>query len=1291
MNRLLTGVAVGLGLLLPAQSWAWWDTVAEIVRPVPLIKEIEAEQARSLAPARIIDDAQSNGGAGGKAVVLNPGGDPVTFDLNLKPGLYMINGIMRSPEQPTALGLVTLTLTEHASKQTRSWTMPFTCRDTYFSALMLYFPAHQGGDYTLEFRLESDPAKGNLDKVGYNNRIDEAGKKFIERWQKQPAKIYWLDRLELRDCLGHLGPIQQTKSRRMLTSDAQIAEIRRAFQENPAINLPSSGERFNAKNPPLWFTTPRSPQQRQIRNDELWSRVPDFNAPVSHGPNPWHFIIGHDRRGMILEAGDAYEQTGHLELAWDGAVLLAATAEKYPALDYLAQGLTGHMGGTGPVFGISAWPGKNVYRGWAGSGAIQLIHAYDKLFDFIKDNQPLADYVGRKIPGIRTPQDLVQFLDTRLLRHIHDGAMRGQIEGSDTPKILPALVLGPGPESDLMLRNGIFLRIAKNMTHRGGIDDHAFSSYSRDGVHHIGSAGYLSDDLTDISELLAMYVQAGGNPVFDLSDPLRFPNVVEGRRTLEQIRIGKGFRLLQGDAGDLRNGREPVYLDKIHPSRVLGGYGMSILETGQFQANPLLARGLGMYFGIGRGHSQQDTLNLEIVAHGTRVAPDLGGRHEGKNSGSPNMRSNRVHNLVEVDDRNFQNQIGGSTTSGTGWNTSFAPHTGVQFMEHHARASSHPQVTRYARQTAMIDVPLIGATGDEAMINSGNSYIFDVFRVAGGKLHTYCFHGAPTQSLSMNTTLSEELTPEDAEYLRRHFPSSQRVGASPPEMLQVDWAMREDLQKSYQGAQFQADRPVTTRLSLFGNAGRRVLVGNAFSEQYKYNFPFLYVRGSSSDEGKQSVYPALIEPFAGQPFLTEKEQLSISPQQYGVDGAVALRVKTTGGTTDVLYASNRPGEMVTIADQGQADGKFAFVSTDAAGLRAAQLVGGTTLRTADVQITVPTRAHEAPITSVNYPQRTLRVASKLPVQLLAGQWLGMTNPGGLVHTFEVESARRDGDGTLITHRKSARYYLSTILNRDASRGTVETEIEPPLFGADPNFITGTWVGNEKGDRLSRVSIEESDRWMHIGWPGYRTSYPNTISINDLPDTNSDGKRTLKLIGKNKEDQDETLLNLEVTRVNDDGLTFYFKLPENEEYQRGGWQYNGKLLVNEDGSKTWSAVFPGSSYLWILDPAAHLKVSDFTDADGDGRAKLSAYLYGPGDRIALDTAVHLRRISDKLYRVNSNSPCTVAIKAAGASGAEVSSDGKTFRPVTSSVKDGRLMLQLSEQDLGSGSIWVRLTP
>src|SRR5690606_13910074 len=111
--------------------------------------------------------------------------------------------------------------------------------------------------------------------------------------------------------------------------------------------------------------------------------------------------------------------------------------------------------------------------------------------------------------------------------------------------------------------------------------------------------------------------------------------MAEARRTSDGLRAAGGFPIVIGDSMDLRRGREDDVPE--YPSRVIEGFGAVVLEDGQGEDDPRLKRAVAIRTGIGRGHAHQDTLNLEMLAHATRLAPDLGGRHEGSNRSRPNM------------------------------------------------------------------------------------------------------------------------------------------------------------------------------------------------------------------------------------------------------------------------------------------------------------------------------------------------------------------------------------------------------------------------------------------------------------------------------------------------------------------------------------------------------------------------------------------------------------------------------------------------------------------------------
>lgn len=1278
-----TSVCVVTALLIALPAQAWWDTFSTKFRPVPLVKEIEAEACTGINTSTLIHDAEADGGQGGKAAILSPDGAGLTTDLDLKPGLYALFTIARDPKGATGIALMTLDVIEHATARTNSWTLPVAYRESYFASGQFYFPAYAGGRYTVTSRLSSKLAKTPADP-SFTRMVDPATLTLTNRVMI-PLLV---DRLELRDVLANCARVG-AKTGRMLTDNAELAKVRADFAASKTTFLQFGKEKvfLTEKTAPAWLTAGRSGSERQSRNHQLWSKVPDFNDPYFNvSTTPWAAVIGRDSPGLIRDNADAYELTGNPEFGWDGAVLLCALAEKYPALDYYAQAIgssasqTPNVGNPTP-FLLTIPAGKNVYRGWSGYVMVNLATAYDKLFDFIKGNQALADYVGSRIPGIRTPADVIALLDVNLLQHGMDACNRGYIEGTDLPKALIPLVQGVNPISEAMLDNGIFKTMCMNLSFRGGIEDQAVSAYSRDGVHYIGSAGYVGRDLQSIADVLSRYCRQGGAARFNIADESICPQMKEADSTVLQLHLGGGYRMIQGDAGDLRLLRDPSV--QAFPSRQLGGFGAAILEDGQFQPDPLAKRGAALIYGIGRGHAHQDTLNLELMAHGCRVAPDLGGREEGPRKGRPCMRNSSVHNLVEVDNRNFQNTYAGSTIAGTGWNTSFEAQPGAQFMEHHARATSHPEVSLYMRQTAFIDA------GDR------DSYVFDVFRVRGGKTHTYAFHGGATDALAVNAALKPATSDAATHYLRDHFAGSQREGSTPA-VLEADWPLTPEMQKLYQGAAYESNRVVTTRLSLFTHDGDPLWIGNAYSKAYRYNYPFLYVRGQPEDSG--SAFPALMEPFAGTPFIAAKKMLPVTPRVTGAEQPVALEVTTTAGRTDLLYASTTPDLQSEISDfKSQVAGKFAIVSRDASGFRLAHLVGGTTLECGDISITTPRHEYRTRLTATRYNHRQFDTETVLPPRLLKGAWVGIgaNAPGALRHAFKLESLTPAGKGTRVTHEKTALYYRSTIVNLDTAAGTIESEIEPGVFGCDVHFIDSTTLANEDASKTWRTTLTEAGRWMHLGWPGYRGSYPDRIAMDTIPDANGDGHHTLKLIacpkdvkqqGSNK--VGDSLLELDVTRITPDGHTFYFAMPSDEAYQRGGWQYAERKLVNETGTRTWRAGYPGSTFLWK--PDGPITTSDFRDTDGDGKIKINAYLFGSGDEMQSDTFVYARRLDQPgLYEVRANVACTLGLPAAGRHQASLSTNGSLFTPIPTRTVGQQLVVTLTEEMLADGIIQVKL--
>jgi hypothetical protein len=1265
LNLFRTIVLTVFLLIATLPVFAWWDTALQAQRPIPLTKEFEAEQLSSVPQNAIVSDAQANGGQNGKAVLLTPSSNiKLNVEAELAIGTYALWAIARPEAEFDATNrqaaFFTLDLVRPDGVK-QSWTMPVTYVEHYEAIAQLYFPVDVAGKYQLSMSL--DP---------------------------QSKLSFLVDRLELRDALANTVRIG-VKSKAMLFTPQEREQIRaEATKDIKSARYNASGYR-NVELPVSWpmkeDAPTRTPEQRRTDADKIWEAIPDFNTMTDAGikPFPWmtlpkksySWIIGRDRNGFIRDGADLYHKYSDHEAAWDAAVMLAGLAYKYPALDMRVQGTDTSHGITNPApFGFSGGQGKYVYSGWAPGDLMRLATAYDQLFDYIKDNQPLADFLGSKIAWVKTPQDVIKLLDVYLLQSGADANYRRQLRSEELSAFLP-LVLGPSEVSDHLLEQGLFSKVHGNMADAGGIDDQIFTAYSRDGVRYIGSVLYIGDELKEIANLTHQYVAAGGDPKFDLLDAKRYPQIARARGTIEATSVAGGFPLVVGDARDLHVGR--IFPEHAaFPSRVLGGFGLAILEDGQHSNNLSAKRAVAVRTGLGVGHAQQDTLNLDITALGARLAPDLGGRHEGHFRGEPNMRWNRVHNLVEVDEKNFENIVPGSTTSGTGWTRLFSPTPGSQVMINAGRATSHPNVSLYERTTAMIDGPL---TDELAPI-----YVFDVFRVGGGKTHTYAFHGAESQKFETNATLQPAHDADALEYLRRYKEGTRQQGKAPG-VLQADWELRDEMATKWLG-QVDENGRRHTRLSLFGHEGDDVLVGNAHSDHYKYDFPFLHVQ-KRGEEGLQSVYPAIIETYAGEPFIASQRALKVTPTASGVQQSVAVEVVLKSGRRDLLFAGGDGKTAHKVEGGVTAAGEFGFISEDANGLRALHLAGGTLLQKGKFGIIAQQAEYSGALTKVDEAQHNFEVNASIPPAAAIGE---VALLGNAQHSaeFNLQNATTQKTGTEITTVGTPQFYQSPITHIDPKTSSVVAELEPTITRADPHFYDGAIAGNEAGDKFWKAKLTSDERWMNVSWPGYRTSWPNRISMADIPDSDGDGKHELQLIGNesDKEKNGKLLLTLNVTRVSDDGQTLYFEMPKEEEYQAGGWQYAYRTLVNEDGSQTWRALYPGTSYRFVLE-GPPVTPEAFADANGDGKRKLKIYHYGPGSQFTLPTHVAVTRTAPGEWEVRTNVESTLMLPGKGK--VQIKSADGDWKPLKSQQKGDVVTVKITRELLSDKPLRLKLEP
>jgi hypothetical protein len=585
-----------------------------------------------------------------------------------------------------------------------------------------------------------------------------------------------------------------------------------------------------------------------------------------------------------LKLTSTYYLTGDKAAVRDAAMMLIRLAYAWPALQLKYQDLGQVAANPDLDYGIETrggWKdGKIYYHGWSGPQWQELLRAYDKLFDFIDGNQELASAVHRHLPRIKTPDDVIAFLDTYLVRAGIKDFKEHRIAGDPAVITTAALVLGQGKDAEELMDLSKTTATAYPIT--APWLDLIASAFNRDGTHYIGSWGYARGGalmLLGLARDAERFKAAGGTLKFDVTDVARFPKIAAAASTLLDAQMAGGYSLNFGDAsGNIWSGRSLVgdnlldqYVDaewanlawrltddprwawivvhvfgrtaqddtawqklvaaaattddpRLHTrSRVLGGLGAAILERGAQFRDYRLKEALLLRTGSGQGHSHNDALDLNLFALGARMATDTATRSEGQLWSEPPSSTSMVHNTVEVDGKNHPFHAEGGWPPGNfggaeAWVETFKPLGEVQFVAGAACSKTHPDVTLFRRESALIGVTA-GKQSTQALpdlitrstklpgdIALPRSYVFDVFRVAGGRWHTWCFHGAVSDEFQVNGDVHALPTDggNDSEsdklsrnYLRKLY--DPKVGVA-PDVIEATWRL------SRTGATYQTAR-----------------------------------------------------------------------------------------------------------------------------------------------------------------------------------------------------------------------------------------------------------------------------------------------------------------------------------------------------------------------------------------------------------------------------------------------------------------------------------------------------
>jgi len=702
---------------------------------------------------------------------------------------------------------------------------------------------------------------------------------------------------------------------------------------------------------------------------------------------------------VIPKLAYAYALTGDKRYSHKAAVMLARIASEYPKMDYTKQAY--HNG---------VWPsttrGKILDLDWEGDSTIEpLAVAYDRIYDSIDSDAQLAAFLASK--GIDNPKD---FIETNFLQEAAGAIQTGIVHGNMNYQEQLAVVARVLDNSDPAKGYTTDRMIDWITNGPGEMTTLLYNGVTRDGAASEESIGYMSI-WTNSFLGLGQHLKLLGYDI--LSNP-RLKKMVD---FCVQTTVADRFCPCIGDAyGDMTGGAAPVWnpymihkayelwgdplyakvLNRIGwpkpdvfdnaesleaaqkkakslgtdlnlKTRDLGGYGLAILESGEGSNR----RAASIYYGsAGAWHGHFDRLNISMWSHGRCMLPEMGYPAHWGTQADLWTRSTPTHYCVQIDENRQSSKREGRLNL-------LASGPGVQVMDASGENAYAGVASLYRRTVAMVDI------SDE------DSYLLDVFRVEGGKVHDYIFHGLPFGEFSAvglhlgepqtNGTLMGEnvefgktfegMTTGGYQYL-----TNVRRGA-PDRDWSADWFLR--------------DKGLGLRMTMPAGSAREVIVADGPAEPAPGNPDKMEYVLARSDTGA-SAFVSIIEPYKGKPAVRRVQALKSDGDARDDLAAVKVDVK---GRRDYLFSALDASRTAVFGDIEFA-GEFGAVSEDNSGLISMFLVNGSVLRKGDCGIRVNREARglRAKVAAVDYRANTITLDRAVPMpNALVGRVVVISN------------------------------------------------------------------------------------------------------------------------------------------------------------------------------------------------------------------------------------------------------------------------------------------------------------
>ncbi len=740
---------------------------------------------------------------------------------------------------------------------------------------------------------------------------------------------------------------------------------------------------FNAEHP-----DPNDPLHKLYVEDGLG--MTDEKGQVHHmiGYYAFHYVWPRIERRMAALA-NAYVMTSKPIYAHKLAVLIDRIADVYPEMDYMPYfkiGMQHSHGGTGR--------GRIEGCIWETSTGRNYANWWDNIYDGIKDDKELVAFISAKankhgLDDKSTFEKIVAHINKNLLQEIliscKDGRIAGNT-GSTQSCLATAAIAMDDPELTRQWLDWLFDPgyPGEYTDRKDPINWVLVEGLDRDGMGgENGGYGLIwTNHMQALVNILQVY------PEYTKHDLVRdYPKLKQSFFVKSRLNVLDGMMPNSGDSGGVgswgRQGRAKEYVlayklygdprfadlavresnvygssmrlgnDKFSTdpdglikeiqkvgdpgfaleSRHMGRYGQAYLQT----THKDNGRAVFIHYGQGKGHSHHDNLNIGILAKNVAMIPDLAypeytGSHPKRHAWTSNTIS---HNTLVVNDRKADYSPGGKLEL-----FAVAPPLRVMQINSPHNYRKHG-VKTYRRTVAMIDV------------GADDSYVFDVFRAEGGKIHRLSWHGhgeSAAISIDMTKQASGTYAGEDVPFAKLDGPQRnylqysghsylydvERSSGKVAEPYTVDWKL-----ENGEGVTKRIAEGKEPHLRLHAlTACDEVALATGDSPR-KHLSP-RYLLQSRFGEDVASQYVNVLEPYEKTPLIKQVRLLKDEP------GAAAAAVQLADGRTDIVISSDQPRSIAF--DNVTFDGMFALIRLQGDKVTHMRMVGGTKLTCGGAQL-----------------------------------------------------------------------------------------------------------------------------------------------------------------------------------------------------------------------------------------------------------------------------------------------------------------------------------------------------